>query len=100
MIEIENLSKTYDSDTLSVSALREVNFQIKKGEFVAIMGPSGSGKSTLAKCIFRLMEIKQDGGSIEIDKLDISKIELEVLRRNITMIPQDPTLFALKQPPN
>ena len=40
------------------------------------------------------MEIQQDGGSIKIDKLDISKIELEVLRRNITMIPQDPTLFA------
>ena len=47
MIAIENLSKTYDSDTLSVSALREVSFQIKKGEFAAIMGPSGSGKSTL-----------------------------------------------------
>ena len=74
--------------------LKSINLNIGAGTKVGVCGRTGSGKSTLAKCIFRLMEIQQDGGSIKIDKLDISKIELEVLRRNITMIPQDPTLFA------
>ena len=40
------------------------------------------------------MEIMNDGGFIEIDSLDISKVELSTLRKKITMIPQDPTLFA------
>ena len=47
-LKIENLSKIYESRTAeSVVALRKINFTIKTGEFVSIVGPSGSGKSTL-----------------------------------------------------
>ena len=73
MIAVENLSKTYDSGTLSVSALREVSFQIKKGEFVAIMGPSGSGKSTLMNML-GCLDLPTTG-SYHLEEVDIGSLK-------------------------
>ena len=77
MISVENLSKKYDSGTLSVSALREVSFQIKKGEFVAIMGPSGSGKSTLMN-LLGCLDLPTTG-SYHLEEVDIGSLKANQL---------------------
>lgn len=64
---------------------------IKAGQKVGLVGYSGSGKSTFVNLILRLYEINE--GSILIDSQDIKSVTQESLRQNISMIPQDPTLF-------
>lgn len=70
MLYVENLSKVYETGTVSVAALEEVCFEIKKGEFVAIMGPSGSGKSTLMNILGCLD--RPSGGRYILDGVDVS----------------------------
>lgn len=77
LIELKNLKKTYVSGDLETPVLKDVNFQIKKGEFVAIMGPSGSGKSTLMH-ILGLLERPSEGTFLFNGK-DINTLDDEQL---------------------
>jgi cell division transport system ATP-binding protein len=94
MIRFENVSKTYKGD---VVALREVNLDIAKGEFVFLVGPSGSGKSTLLKLLLR-DEVASDGKVLvagrDIGRLGIWKVPQ--LRRNIGCVFQDYKLLTNK----
>ncbi len=88
-INFSNYSVKYRPNTPLV--LRNLNFEIKPKEKIGVVGRTGSGKSTLCLCLFRLLEA--DSGKIYIDDIDISKIGLEILRQNLTIIPQEPTLI-------
>ena len=71
-LKIENLSKIFDTTSGKFVALNRINFVIKKGEFVSIVGPSGSGKSTLLNMIGALDQPTQ--GKVFIDGVDISSL--------------------------
>ena len=72
--------------------LRGIDCKIGSTEKVGIVGRTGAGKSSLTLALFRIIE--SAGGSIEIDDVNISHLGLGKLRSRITIIPQDPVLFA------
>ena len=74
------------------NALQHVDLRISPGTFVGVVGLSGSGKSTLMKLLPRLYSPQR--GRILIDGIDISKVELYSLRRQIGIVPQEPLLFS------
>jgi ATP-binding cassette subfamily B protein len=71
--------------------LNNVNLEFTTGSFVGIVGLSGSGKSTLMKLLPRLYDL--ESGRILIDGYDISKVELNSLRQQVGIVPQDSLLF-------
>ena len=84
LLSVKNLVKTYPNGT---QALKGVSFDVKKGEFLIIIGLSGSGKSTLLRCINRLHE--STSGDIVFQGSDVTKIgrsEVRKLRQKIAMI--------------
>ena len=74
-----------------VPALSEVSFQIRDGEKVAIIGRTGSGKTTLQKLILNYYQ--PEAGAIQIAGTDINQIDPTDLRRNVSYVPQEITLF-------
>ena len=88
-INFINYSVKYRPDTPLI--LKNITLEIKPGEKIGVCGRTGSGKSTLLLCLFRILEAHE--GKILIDDIDISKVGLEILRKSLTIIPQEPILI-------
>ena len=96
LLEIKNLSKTYESGDTKVKALADVTLTVYEGETVGIVGESGCGKTTLGRCVVRgidatsgqvLFHTREDGA---IDFLKATGAQMKKNRRDIQMIFQDP----------
>ena len=79
IINVKNLTKSFDAGAQSVHALKGVNFSINKGEFISIMGPSGSGKTTLMNIIGCLDS--PTTGSYELNGKIVSELEEDMLAK-------------------
>ena len=105
VIDVRDLDKHYSSggglfgrkSARVVHAAQSVSFTIRRGETLGLVGESGSGKSTVARCVVRLIDA--DGGAVKLDGTDLlvlSKREMNLYRKKIQMIFQDP--FASLNP--
>ncbi len=87
----EHVNFAYEN---SPQMLHDINFTMKAGTTLGILGGTGSGKSTLMLLLDKLYLLDEDGGRITIGGTDIRKIRTEHLRRNIGMVLQEPYLFS------
>jgi subfamily B ATP-binding cassette protein MsbA len=87
-IRFENVRFTYDG---KAEVLRGLDFEIVKGELIALVGFSGAGKSTIAKLIPRFYDVSE--GRITLDGVDIREVSFQSLRDQISIVTQDTVLF-------
>ena len=88
-VEFRNVTFGY---TDQVEVLKNVDFSVKRGETIALVGPTGAGKSTVVNLISRFYDIKD--GAILIDGLDIRDVELSSLRTQMGIMTQDNYIFS------
>lgn len=86
-VEFKNVSFRYEDAWV----LKNLDFTVNKGEFVALVGATGAGKSTIAQLLPRLYDVNE--GEILIDGININKLTQLSLRDNISFVPQKPFLF-------
>ncbi len=87
-VEFKHVDFSYSPER---KILKDINFELKSGNSIAIVGPSGSGKSTIINLIPRLYDVCS--GEVTFDGVDVRKLDLEFLRNNIGIVSQETYLF-------
>ena len=90
-VKFKDVSLRYNP--VSPLILKDLSIDVPAGTTLGVVGRTGSGKSSLLLSLFRILEI-EGKGSIEIDGIDIRAVSLTTLRDSLSIIPQDPVLFA------
>ncbi len=89
-LEARDLKVKYKGSKFN--SLNGLNFKIHPGELIAIVGPVGCGKTTLAKSLGRIIDIPDN--QLFLDDIDIKKVKLRDLRKNVALVPQEAFLFT------
>ncbi|MFW9852825.1 MAG: ABC transporter ATP-binding protein [Candidatus Thorarchaeota archaeon] len=88
-LELHSVDFSYQEN---VPVLKNINLAINQGECIALVGQTGAGKTTITKLLSRYYDVSN--GEVLVDGRDIKEIDLETLRKNIAVVPQDVYLFS------
>ena len=92
VVRFENVSFRYGKEGKGPPVLRDVSFEVHPGRVLGLVGPPGSGKSTIAHLLPRYYDV--DTGRVTIDGQDVRDVTLASLRRDVSVVQQDPFLFT------